>query len=744
MASTKRTIHVLGGGPSGLSTAFHLTSPAVNPSWRNEYDVVVHQLGWRLGGKGATGRPADKANRIEEHGIHLFGNMYSNSLHMMAEALAELDDGRTMETEFLPSDFQLVTDFYRGRWHGFDGGLPHNGENPWEHGPIAGPEALAQSMLATIEGILSGQELPYPGGDESGAGPERSWVAKVIGKVVGFVTRLLTPSEKRIIAKIMKDVEGSGAELDAASLQEVLNAVEDVLDFLEKGIARLATGDDELRWIYVQLDLLATAMRGLIADDLLTKGIDSIDHVDYRTWLRSHGASDLLMSSSLLQAIPNTCMQYPDGDSTTMPQMAASAYLTFILRQILAPGDAAYFFKVSTGETIILPLYQVLKQRGVRFEFFHKVLDLVPSADGSRIESIELEVQASTIGGEPYDPLRTLPDGQLVWPSAPNYDQLEQGHSLQGVNLESWWADWKGRPETIQLGPDDYVVVALPPKAQRYVCATAANAEPGWRKMLEEVRTTATQALQIWLSRPLDDLGWRKLEKTNRWLGPTYTNPISAFGDFSDVLPYETWPADNRPQGLIYFCGVLQDPATVPEFSDHAFPAQQHQRVGDMAAQYLRQLGGLLPGAAAGGIDANSLDFAVLHAYDEATAGTGEARVQQQYFRANIDPNERYTVSVPGTLQYRLKAWESGYANCALSSDAIYTGFNIGSFEGAVMSGMLATLALIGAPGIQRIYGYDFLHPDAKGPDRPLIPGIQIDLTQVDLTDQARARLQGG
>jgi hypothetical protein len=51
-----------------------------------------------------------------------------------------------------------------------------------------------------------------------------------------------------------------------------------------------------------------------------------------------------------------------------------------------------------------------------------------------------------------------------------------------------------------------------------------------------------------------------------------------------------------------------------------------------------------------------------------------------------------------------------------LAGDWIYTGFNVGSFEGAVMSGKLATLALTGAPSLDEIYGYTFLHPDRQGP----------------------------
>ena len=107
------------------------------------------------------------------------------------------------------------------------------------------------------------------------------------------------------------------------------------------------------------------------------------------------------------------------GDTTGLGSMAASAYLTFVLRQLLAPGNAAYFFKVSTGETIILPVYDTLVARGVEFEFFHKITRVVPAADGSRVEAIVYEQQTRTIDGSPYRPLRRLKDGQRVWPNKP-------------------------------------------------------------------------------------------------------------------------------------------------------------------------------------------------------------------------------------------------------------------------------------------------------------------------------------
>jgi len=49
----KQKIAVLGGGAASLSAVFQLTSV---PGWQQRYEITVYQLGWRLGGKGATGR----------------------------------------------------------------------------------------------------------------------------------------------------------------------------------------------------------------------------------------------------------------------------------------------------------------------------------------------------------------------------------------------------------------------------------------------------------------------------------------------------------------------------------------------------------------------------------------------------------------------------------------------------------------------------------------------------------------
>ena len=62
----KKKIAVLGSGMSALASVYELTS---YENWQEHYDITIYQMGWRLGGKTATGRGPNE--RIQEHGIHI-------------------------------------------------------------------------------------------------------------------------------------------------------------------------------------------------------------------------------------------------------------------------------------------------------------------------------------------------------------------------------------------------------------------------------------------------------------------------------------------------------------------------------------------------------------------------------------------------------------------------------------------------------------------------------------------------
>ena len=69
-----------------MVTAYALTD---QPGWEDKYDLTVYCLGWRLGGKGASGRNMDQGARIEEHGLHIWFGFYEHAFRMLRGAYEE-------------------------------------------------------------------------------------------------------------------------------------------------------------------------------------------------------------------------------------------------------------------------------------------------------------------------------------------------------------------------------------------------------------------------------------------------------------------------------------------------------------------------------------------------------------------------------------------------------------------------------------------------------------------------------
>jgi hypothetical protein len=83
--------------------------------------------------------------------------------------------------------------------------------------------------------------------------------------------------------------------------------------------------------------------------------------------------------------------------------------------------------------------------------------------------------------------------------------------------------------------------------------------------------------------------------------------------------------------------------------------------------------------------------------------------LRTQYWRANINPSDRYVMTVPGSNRYRISPLDMRYTNMTIAGDWTDAGFNAGCTEAAVMSGMLASHAISGLPRLEEIIAYD--HP---------------------------------
>ena len=84
-------------------------------------------------------------------------------------------------------------------------------------------------------------------------------------------------------------------------------------------------------------------------------------------------------------------------------------------------------------------------------------------------------------------------------------------------------------------------------------------------------------------------------------------------------------------------------------------------------------------------------------------------RLGAQYLRANVEPSERYVLSVPGSSKHRIRPDDTDFENLYAVGDWTACGLNAGYVEGAVISGMLAANSIHrthgNAAGVESIIG---------------------------------------
>ena len=107
-------------------------------------------------------------------------------------------------------------------------------------------------------------------------------------------------------------------------------------------------------------------------------------------------------------------------------------------------GAVSWKMQSGMGDTVFVPFYEVLRRRGVRFEFFHSVSRMKLSPDRRFVEEIEVIPQVQLKGSAVRAACRRrgsqCPD---CWPSEPRWEQLVDGEKLRerGINFE-----WEANP----------------------------------------------------------------------------------------------------------------------------------------------------------------------------------------------------------------------------------------------------------------------------------------------------------
>ena len=727
----KHRIAVIGGGMASMAAVFEITS---QPSWRDTYDITVYQSGFRLGGKGASGRNRAHADRIEEHGLHIFMGFYENTFRVLRRCYRELarPEGaplRTWREAFAPHDFIVLFEQHQGRWKPWKlpfprtAGTPGDGEElppTWSYVPLILEAALR--TLAAVEDddpglarVLS-RVVSHARTEIDSMITEVLGVDSMRGSVLLRVLRGEPEPPKRLVERtpvrlalgllraMRRSAEKMGLE-DAPTLRRwAYEALLPVLDHLKREvweeIGQRAAADDQARRAWLMIDLMTTNVRGMIRDDIVFPPFpwESIDHLDYKEWLRRHGAHPDTVESALVNGIYDLVFSRHAG-------MCAGAALKGSLRMLLGyKGSIFYKMNAGMGDVVFTPLYEVLRRRGVHFEFFHRLDNVRVSADKTHASALEFGLQATVKNAVEYNPLYDV-KGLPCWPSEPLWEQLVEGERLRaaGVDLENFFDRSHDVAKLVlEVGRDfDSVILGVSIGALPHVAAEVVANSPKLQGAVEHVQTTATQALQLWFRPNLGGLGWDAPSP----VAGTFAKPFDTWADMSHLIEQETF-APGEVGNIAYLCGHLPDPALPPDQADPHPLANKAARAN--AADWLEKHVEPLWPAATLPSRRSCLDLGLLV---DPQDRKGEDRLSAQYIRANVNPSDRYVLGVPGSAKYRPRTDETNLRNLLVTGDWITNGIQGGCAEAAVMAGLQTARAVCGSP--ERIAG-DSTPPPAR------------------------------
>jgi len=723
----------VGGGCAGLAAAWHL-------SRQSGYEVHVYERSWRLGGKGASVR--DRDGRIRDHGLHIWLGFYENAFRMIRDCYAIVEEKgwgpngaagaklahATFEDAFFPEPHIGVA----GRssasdWVVWSGQLPPAKGLPGDPlVPENNPFTISSYLLRTVA-LLKTLMLSVigPATDDVPGKPrpeQRSTLDEMIDLKFSYD---VLQSPEVLIQWIARGVRTATLTAAAAALQVVtivetmvqdinqnpqvvgsaLNLLQALAAQARKELRDFVAIDEALRWKTEIIDIVITIVVGLYRDRVLfeTDGLDAINDIDYRDWLLKHGATKTSVNSRFIAGIYDFVFAYEGGDRTR-PRLAAGVALRGALRMFFTYRGAMFWrMRSGMGDAVFAPLYKVmlLEDRKARTQDGELPLPPVTFHFMHELSKVTLETRRGErfVTGLTF---RTRGDGNALDALAKNaLDHFGGWPDDERCFTKAVQSGWTGTRELKVPVDFDAVIFAMGIADFKMVKAITGQGRSSrffselpaqWGNMVRDVKTVATQSAQVWLKKDLEALGWYRGSGLISALGQRF----DTWADMTHTLATEqAWrkaarngkpSAADKARSVAYFCGVLSD--------EHANKGGQYAK--DKVAADLQ----------------NMLAKGMCHLWPQAfDGGTAEQLVTgEPHVQANIEGSDRYTLSLPGSTRSRISPLECSVQNMSIAGDWTACGLDVGCFEAAVISGMLAVHAITGAePSLESIIGYD--HP---------------------------------
>ena len=379
---TRIKVLVLGGGVGAFTAAFDLTS---GDAAQKRFDLTLLQHGWRMGGKAAGGRFGDE-RRVQEHGLHLLMGFYDHAFRVIRECYGELrpEPGER---------FQCWKDAFLAQYY-VTLGSPGYGDGaktidflelPGTPGDPRPEEAIVDHLLHLLRWL---ETTFLPRAESLFSLPQRKTFQTAFERLNGIVKRVR--EESLFIHSV--------ARLELLVARKTIEALHHRLD----------------QWDVHAVQLGMAFVRGVISD-ILPRGanVESINHLDFRDWLRQNGASEAAVQSPIVKGFYDLAFAYEDGNRDT-PRVEAGTLAKTILRMAFTYRDAPLFrMQAGMGDVVFGPLYRVLKARGANLKFFHRVQSITLSPDGKTVDAVQVRRQVDLTSGD-YDPMEEVRGPELA------------------------------------------------------------------------------------------------------------------------------------------------------------------------------------------------------------------------------------------------------------------------------------------------------------------------------------------
>jgi uncharacterized protein with NAD-binding domain and iron-sulfur cluster len=731
---TKRRIAIVGGGIAALATAFELTQ---RKDLQERFDITVYQMGWRLGGKGATGR--DHKGRVVEHGLHIWFGCYENAFRMLRTAYEEWKPFQNQAIKSCEDALKAQRDSAIGAGDSSDIICLNWPCIPGE--PGVGNADL--SPLACFFQMLHVMQCFYD--QLTQLGPVHS-APRDLTLDLGTIALLqlagvdISKYTRRKVADFGMETQGVSIRADRClalasdwALQLNSNAVvaneaqlRAFVTFLRK-VAKNAR-DSKLvsfpagGFLAQLIDVGTAAIKGVVVDMMIGGAtVDDLDLMDFREWLAVCGAArDSIYGSPIVQALYDSMLEYCDGDRRR-PSYGAGTAAQAVFRLYGTFRDSfAFEMQSGMGEVVVTPIYRVLKDRGVKFQFFMKLKRIELDSTKTSVAKIVFDRQVRLRNGS-YDP--TIPPGPCngyleCWPDEPLWQQICCGEQLatQGIDFESYWCSHDVDEVPLRQGHEfDTVVLAIPLGAFKKLnaapgpCDELIEASETFRMMTETATLVPSISVQAWCSVDTGGLGPPPLPPgAVKIVMSTGPDPLDIWADMSQVMKYEPWDPSTGPKSLQYLCGVIETDLFRAPPDQTQVPANAKALARCEAIDWFAYKARYIWSKSSPG---GYFNWNILF---DPNGANDPNRIDAQVYRANVDPSSCCVATAAGSTRWRLATDASGFDNLYLAGTWIDTGFNTECIEAAVISGRQAARAISGSslaiPGEDFLgFGNDFL-----------------------------------